>query len=265
MGFEKFIDIKCRTTAVFPDAAVMVCTVRALKMHSGGFDVAPGRPLDPHLMEENPGAVEAGAVNLWKQIENVRRFGVPVVVAINRFNSDSNRELSLARELALEGGAAGAEVTDLWQRGGSGGEDLARAVVAAAESRLAEDSGGTPFLYPLDIPIKDKINIVATEMYGADGVFYLPEAERQIRRFTELGLDRLPICMAKTQYSLSDDPSVKGRPRGFQITVREVRACTGAGYLCVIAGEIVTMPGLPSRAAYQQIDLDEHGQIIGLF
>jgi formate--tetrahydrofolate ligase len=265
MGFEKFMDIKCRASGVFPDVAVMVCTVRALKMHAGGFHVAPGRPLDPRLLQENLAAVEQGMVNLEKQIENVRLLGVPVVVAINRFSHDTQRELDLARELALRAGAVDAQVGELWQLGGEGGEDLARAVIAAVDSSAARATAGPRFLYPLETPIKEKIRLIATNMYGADGVFYLPEAERQIRRFTELGLDRLPICMAKTQYSLSDDASLKGRPSGFQLTVREVRACTGAGFLCVIAGEIVTMPGLPSHAAYQEIDLDENGQIVGLF
>jgi formate--tetrahydrofolate ligase len=265
MGLEKFIDIKSRATGVRPDAAVVVCTVRSLKMHSGGFHVAPGRPLDPRLLDENLSAIEAGAVNLEKHLENVRRFGLPAVVAINRFSPDTGRELALVRELALRAGAAHAEVVELWQQGSAGGAALARAVIDAAESGSATSSGAQEFVYPLEAPIKDKIHQIATDMYGADDVMYLPEADRQIRRFTDLGWDRLPVCMAKTQYSFSDDPGLRGRPRGFQLMVREVRACTGAGYLCVIAGEIMTMPGLPSRAAYQQIDLDDDGRIVGLF
>jgi formate--tetrahydrofolate ligase len=265
LGFEKFMNIKCRCMGVVPDVAVVVCTVRALKVHSGRFSVLAGQRLNPGLSAENLGAVEDGAVNLETQIHNVRLLGVPAVVAINRFNHDSPRELELVRERALSAGAIGAEVIEMWEHGGAGGEALARAVIAAAESQSARPDGSPRFPYPLEAPIKDKIHAVATSMYGADGVHYLPEAERQIRRYTELGLDSLPICMAKTPYSLSDDPGVTGRPSGFHITIREVRAYTGAGFLCPIAGEIMTMPGLPSHAAYQQIDLDDQGEVVGLF
>jgi formyltetrahydrofolate synthetase len=189
---------------------------------------------------------------------------VPVVVAINQFSSDSPAELEEVRTIALRAGASDAQVVDCWARGGAGGEALARAVVAVAE--------GTPrtepalhALYPLDAPIKDKIDAVARQVYGADGVEYLPRAERQIRQYTDQGLGALPICIAKTPLSLSDDPHLKGRPTGFRITVREVRAYTGAGFLCPIAGEIMTMPGLSSTAAVHRIDIDEQGQPVGLF
>jgi formate--tetrahydrofolate ligase len=239
---------------------VVVCTVRALKMHSGRFKIAAGRPLDPRLKEEDLESVEMGGVNLEKQIENVQRLGVPAVVAINRFNFDSQRELELVQRIALRAGALDAQISEVWENGGPGGEGLARAVMAAAET-----ASQPRLLYPDDCSIKDKIRAICTEMYGAGDVVYLPEAERQIRQYTSLGLDKLPICMAKTQYSLSDNAALKGRPSGFDVTIREVRAYTGAGFLTPISGEIMTMPGLPTNAAYHTIDLDPEGNIVGLF
>jgi formate--tetrahydrofolate ligase len=260
MGFEKFMDIKCRAMGLRPDAAVIVCTVRALKMHSGRFKIAAGKPLDPRLKEEDLESVEMGGVNLEKQIENVHRLGVPAVVAINRFDFDSERELELVQRLALRAGALDAQISEVWENGGPGGEGLARAVIAAAET-----SSQPRLLYPDDCSIKDKIRAICMEMYGAGDVVYLPEAERQIRQYTSLGLHKLPICMAKTQYSLSDNETLKGRPSGFDVTIREVRAYTGAGFLTPISGEIMTMPGLPTNAAYHTIDLDPEGNIVGLF
>jgi formate--tetrahydrofolate ligase len=265
MGFEKFMDIKCRAAGILPDAAVVVCTVRALKMHSGRFRIVAGRPLDPGLAKEDLESIELGAVNLQKHLENVRTLGVPAVVAVNRFGTDTQAELDLVRKLALEAGAVDAKISEVWEFGGEGGADLARAVIAAAESSERVNGTGPRMLYPLEVSIKDKIAAIATTMYGADGVDYLPEANRQIKLYTELGLDKLPVCVAKTQYSLSDNAALKGRPSGFTVMVREVRAYTGAGFLCPIAGEIMTMPGLPTNAAYHQIDLDEHGEIVGLF
>ena len=275
MGYEKFMDIKCRAAGVLPDAAVVVCTVRALKMHSGKFRIVAGRPLDPGLAEENLEVIEQGAVNLQKHIENVRALGVPAVVAINRFKTDTQAELDLVRKIALDAGALDAQVSEVWEFGGEGGRGLANAVVAAAESgALGRAEGpsngraeGPRQLYSLDIPIKDKLKAIAQTMYGADDVEYLPEANRQIRLYTELGYDNLPICVAKTQYSLSDNAALKGRPSGFNVMIREVRAYTGAGFLTPIAGEIMTMPGLPTNAAYHQIDLDfdKGGEIVGLF
>jgi formyltetrahydrofolate synthetase len=265
MGFEKFMNIKCRAMGVLPDAAVIVCTVRALKMHSGRFRIAAGKPLDPKLKEEDLESVELGAVNLEKHIENVRSLGVPPVVAINRFSYDSPAELELVRKVALRAGALDAQVSDLWERGGAGGESLARAVIAAAETNAMQSKDPPHLLYPDEMSIKGKIRAIATTMYGAGDIVYLPEAERQIRQYTANGWDKMPICMAKTQYSLSDNASLKGRPSGFDVTIREIRAYTGAGFLTPISGEIMTMPGLPSNAAYQQIDLDEQGQIVGLF
>jgi formate--tetrahydrofolate ligase len=265
MGYEKFMDIKCRASGVLPDAAVVVCTVRALKMHSGRFKIVAGRPLDPGLAEEDLESIEKGADNLRKQLENVRTLGVPSVVAINRFRTDTPAELELVRKIALEAGAYDARVSEVWEHGGAGGKALAEAVVSAAESGQHVNGVGPHPLYPLDMPIKDKIAAIARTMYGAEDVEYLPEASRQIKLYTDLGWDKLPICMAKTQYSLSDNAALKGRPSGFTVRVREVRAYTGAGFLCPIAGEIMTMPGLPSNAAYHQIDLDQDGEIVGLF
>jgi formyltetrahydrofolate synthetase len=265
MGFEKFMDIKCRAAGIMPDAAVVVCTVRALKMHSGRFRIVAGRPLDPGLAREDLESIELGAVNLQKHLENVAALGVPAVVAINRFKTDTQAELDLIRKLALEAGAVDAQISEVWEFGGQGGVGLARAVISAAESSERPNGSAPRMLYPLDMPIKAKIDAIARTMFGADGVDYLPEANRQINLYTQLGLDNLPICIAKTQYSLSDNAALKGRPSGFMVMVREVRAYTGAGFLCPIAGEIMTMPGLPTNAAYRQIDLDEHGEIVGLF
>ena len=265
MGFEKFMDIKCRYAGVLPDAAVVVATVRALKMHSGKFRIVAGKPLDPGLAQEDLESVEKGAVNLQKHLENVRTLGVPAVVCINRFKTDTQAELDLVKKIAMEAGAYAAEVSEVWEFGGKGGTAMAEAVVSAAESKERVNGAGPHQLYPLDMPIKDKITTIARTMYGADDVEFLPEANRQMRLYTELGWDKLPICVAKTQYSLSDNANLKGRPSGFNVVIREIRAYTGAGFLTPIAGEIMTMPGLPSQGAYQQIDLDEDGQVVGLF
>jgi len=257
---EKFMNIKCRYSGLAPDAAVMVCTVRALKMHSGRFKVVAGKPLDPGLLREDLKAIEEGVGNLEKQIENVKVFGVPCVVAVNIFPTDTEREIEFIRERALAAGAEGAYRSDVWARGGAGGEELAAAVVEAA---------GKPkqfrFLYELDRPIKEKIETIATRIYGADGVDYLPAAEQQIAKYTELGYAGLPICMAKTHLSLSHDPRQLGRPRGFRVPIREVRASMGAGFLYPLLGEMRTMPGLPSEPNTWKIDLDEDGNIVGLF
>ena len=260
MGMEKFMDIKCRYSGLAPDAVVMVCTVRALKMHSGRYRVVAGRPLDPGLAREDLGAVEDGVANLEKQIENARLFDVPVVVAINAFPTDTAAEVDLIRKRAITAGAEGAYVSEVWARGGAGAEELARAVLEAAERPRQ-----FRFLYDLDRPIKEKIETIATRVYGADGVDYLPAAEQQIRRYTDLGYGDLPICMAKTHLSLSHDPSLRGRPRGFRVPIREVRASLGAGFLYPLLGEMRTMPGLPSEPNAWKIDLDDDGNVVGLF
>ncbi|MBI2554788.1 MAG: formate--tetrahydrofolate ligase [Candidatus Rokubacteria bacterium] len=260
MGMEKFMNIKCRYSGLVPDAVVMVCTVRALKMHSGRFRVVAGRPLDPGLTREDLKAVEDGCGNLERQIENPRLFGVPVVVAINAFQTDTAAEIELIRERSLAAGAEGAYRSEVWAKGGAGAEELAAAVVRAAEKPKQ-----FRFLYELDRPIKEKIETIATKIYGADGVDYLPAAEQQIRKYTDLGYGKLPICMAKTHLSLSHDPALKGRPRGFRVPIREVRASMGAGFLYPLLGEMRTMPGLPSEPNTWKIDLDEDGNVVGLF
>ena len=260
MGLEKFVDIKCRTSGRAPDAVVLVCTVRALKMHSGRYKVVAGKPLDPGLLREDLAAVEAGCANLDKQIENVHAFGLPVVVAINVFDRDTPAEIELVRARAVAAGALGAYRSEVWAQGGAGAEELARAVLAAA-------ARPTPmrFLYPLDLPIRQKIEAIARTMYGADGVDYSAAAETQIARYTELGYGNLAVCVAKTHLSLSHDPTLLGRPRGFRVPVREVRASVGAGFLYPLLGEMRTMPGLPSEPNAWKVDLDGDGNVVGLF
>ena len=260
MGMEKFMNIKCRYSGLVPDAAVMVCTVRALKMHSGRFRVVAGRPLDPGLLREDLKAIEDGIANLEKQIENVRLFGVPVVVAVNVFPTDTEREIELIQQRSLAAGAEGAYRSDVWAKGGAGAEELARGVLKAAERPKQ-----FRFLYELDRPIKEKIEAIATKIYGADGVDYTAAAEGQIKKYTELGYANLPICMAKTHLSISHDPNLKGRPRGFRVPIREVRASMGAGFLYPLLGEMRTMPGLPSEPNTWKIDLDDDGNVVGLF
>lgn len=259
-GMEKFMNIKCRYSGLTPDCVVMVCSVRALKMHSGKYKVVPGKPLDPALQEEDVAAVEKGAENLVKQIENALLFGVPVVVAINLFATDTDREIRAIEKIALDNGAYACAVSEVWAKGGEGGRELAEAVV-----RACEEPKNFRFLYPLDIPIKEKIAIIATKIYGADGVVYEEGVEEKIKRFTEFGWDRLPICMAKTHLSLSHDPKLKGRPRGFKLPVRDIRPAIGAGFLYPLCGEIRTMPGLPSEPAGNKVDIDGEGRIVGLF
>ena len=259
-GMEKFMDIKCRYSGLKPDCVVMVCSIRALKMHSGKYKVVPGKPLDPGLSHEDIEAVTKGSENLVKQIENARLFGVPVVVAINAFTADTPNEIEAVRRISLENGAFDAVISEVWAKGGQGGKDLAQAV-----ARACENGGNFQYLYPLDIPIKDKIHAIATKIYGADGVVYEAEAERKVKMFTDMGWDTLPICMAKTHLSLSHDPKLFGRPRGFKLPVRDIRPSIGAGFLYPLCGEMRTMPGLPSKPAGHAIDLDEYGNVIGLF
>ena len=261
MGAEKFFDIKCRASGLRPDAAVVVATIRALKMHGGVGRIVAGKPLDPALLTENVAAVTAGGANLAKQIENVRLFNVPVVVAINSFPTDTPAEVEAVRDVALAAGAREAVVANHWATGGEGAEALAKAVWAAA------DIGAPDFklLYPDDASLASKIETIATKVYGADGVDFSPAAAKQLAQYEALGFGRLPICMAKTQYSLSHDASLKGRPTGFRIPIREVRLSAGAGFVTPLAGEMRTMPGLPSRPGGENIDLDSEGEIVGLF
>ncbi len=260
MGMEKFMNIKCRYSGLVPDAVVMVCTVRALKMHSGRFRVVAGKPLDPGLTREDLRAAEDGCGNLEKQVENARLFGVPVVVAINAFDTDTDAEVELIRQRALAAGAEAAHRSEVWAKGGAGAEELAAAVLKAAEKPKQ-----FRFLYELAWPIKEKIETIATLIYGADGVDYSPAAEQQIKSYTDLGYGDLPICMAKTHLSISHDPALKGRPRGFRVPIREIRASMGAGFLYPLLGEMRTMPGLPSEPNTWKIDLDADGNVTGLF
>jgi formate--tetrahydrofolate ligase len=252
LGAEKFFDIKCRAGGLQPEAAVIVATIRALKMH-GGVALAD-------LGTENPDAVERGFGNLARHVENVRKFGVPPVVAINRFASDSAAEIEVLERLC---GKLGVEValTEIHARGGEGGQDLAAKVLAALDAGKAEFKP----LYPLGIPLKEKIETVAREIYRAGSVAYTSGAERDIRRLEDIGLGGVPVCMAKTQYSFSDDPSLRGAPEGFTITVREVTPSAGAGFVVAHTGDIMTMPGLPKRPAAEAMRVAADGTISGLF
>jgi formate--tetrahydrofolate ligase len=260
LGAEKFFNIKCRTSGLRPDAAVLVVTIRALKAHSGRFKIVAGRPLDPGLASENLDALRAGIGNLEKQIENVRKHGVPVVVAINHFPSDSEAEMALVREVSFAAGVTDVAVSRVFAEGGTGGAELARALVRTVEQHPTNFN----YLYPLDTPIKTKIETIAREVYGAGSVSYTPAANRAIRTYTSQGYDTLPICMAKTHLSLSGDASLVGRPQGFDLLIREVRASIGAGFIYPIVGEMRTMPGLGKSPSGLRIDLDENEEIVGL-
>lgn len=260
-GAEKFMNIKCRYSGLKPDAVVIVCTVRALKMHGGGFEFIPGQGVDKAKMEApNVDAVIKGSENLAKMIENMKKFGVQVVVAINKFLTDTDDEIKAIKEQAKAAGAEDAIVSEVWAKGGPGGAELAEAVVKAAEKK-----SDFKFLYPLEWPIKKKIETIAKEIYGADGIDYSPTAEHKIDLYTKQGFDKLPICMAKTHLSLSHDPNLKGRPTGFTVPIRDVRASVGAGFLYPLLGEMRTMPGLPKVPAGTKVDIDENGNIVGLF
>jgi len=261
MGAEKFFDIKCRQSGLRPDAAVMVATVRALKMHGGVGRIVAGRPLDPVLEEENVEAVRRGSANLAAQIENVRLFNVPVVVAINHFPTDTEAEVAAIREVALAAGAREVVVSRHFAEGGAGAEDLARAVWSAAQVGAPDFQ----FLYPDDAPLREKIETIAVRVYGARGVDELPAATKALKLYEDLGYGNLPVCMAKTHLSLSHDPSLKGRPTGFRVPIREVHLSAGAGFVTPLLGEMRTMPGLPSHPAGESIDIDADGNIVGLF
>jgi formate--tetrahydrofolate ligase len=253
LGAEKFLDIKCRIANLRPDAVIIVATVRALK-YNGGV------PKDK-LGEENLEALEKGLPNLLKHVENITQvFKLPAVVAINRFPQDTEAELKLVRDKCKELGVNVA-LSEVWAKGGEGGIELAKEVIRLAE----EGENNFEFAYELDIPIKEKIRTIARRIYGADDAVFTPNAEKQIKTLEDLGFGNLPVCMAKTQYSLSDDPTKLGRPQGFNITVRNVKVSAGAGFIVALTGEIMTMPGLPKVPAAEKIDVDENGRISGLF
>lgn len=260
IGAEKFFNIKCRNSGLKPDAAVLVVTVRALKSHTGKYKIIPGKPLPDELTQENVKDVEEGAANMIKHLENLRKFGITPVVAINRFSDDTEKEIEAIRELAISSGALGAAIAEHWAKGGEGAEELAEMVVDAANQ-----DNNFKFLYDLDLPIKDKIETICKEIYGADGVEYSSLAERQIKQFEKDGFGNLPICMAKTHLSLSADAKLKGAPTGFTVPVEEVRASVGAGFIYPRCGTMRTMPGLGSAPAALHVDIDEEGNVVGLF
>ena len=260
IGMEKFLNIKCRASGLVPDCVVLVATVRALKMHSGRFKVVAGKPLDPGLLEQNTEAVAEGCVNLEKHIENVRLHGVPCVVAINQFATDTQAEFDVIARKAKDAGAGWVAHSNVWAEGGKGGTELAKAVCEACEAPK-----NFKFLYEADWPIKKKIETIATRMYAAGKVVYEKPAELAIERFTRLGHDKLPICMAKTHLSLSHDPTLKGAPKDYVFPVRDVRASVGAGFLYPLCGMMRTMPGLPTVPAGEKVDIGPDGRIVGLF
>ncbi|HTS96817.1 MAG TPA: formate--tetrahydrofolate ligase [Streptosporangiaceae bacterium] len=258
MGAERFFNIKCRNSGLTPDAGVIVATVRALKAHSGKYRIVAGRPLPDGLLAENPDDVLAGAANLRKQIENVRLHGIPAVVAINSFPTDHPSEHEAIRAIAAEAGVRAA-VSDHFARGGRGAAELAEAVAEAAD-----EPGQFRFLYPDQASLREKIETVATMVYGAADVSYSAQAARQLDTYERDGFGQLPVCIAKTHLSISSDPALKGAPTGWTLPVREVRASVGAGFVYPICGEMRTMPGLGSSPAAARIDLDADGQIVGL-
>jgi formyltetrahydrofolate synthetase len=260
-GMEKFMNLKSRYSGLVPNCVVLVCTIRALKMHGGGPRVVAGKPLDRAYVEENLELLEAGLPNLLQHIENALKFGVSVVVAINRFKDDTDAEVELIRKRAKDTGAFDVAESRVWMEGAAGGAELARAVVQACEQPT-----NFRFLYADDYSIKEKIETVAKEIYRADGVSYTPVAEAKIKLFTNMGLSHLPLCMAKTHLSFTHDPALKGAPSGWTLPITDVRASVGAGFLFPLCGTMRTMPGLPTRPAFTDVDIDvETGRVIGLF
>jgi formate--tetrahydrofolate ligase len=258
MGAERFFNIKCRTSGLVPDAAVIVATVRALKAHSGAHRIIAGKPLPPGLLDERPDEVAIGGSNLRKQIQNVLLHGVTPVVAINAFPEDFESEYDAIRAITEPLGVRTA-VTTHFRDGGAGAVELARAVVAAAD-----EPSEFRFLYPTDAPLRQKIETIATEVYGADGVDYLPAAAKRLDLFEASGFGDLPVCIAKTHLSISSDPTLRGAPTGWRLPVREVRVSAGAGFIYAVCGDMRTMPGLSSHPAAERIDIDEHGDVVGL-
>lgn len=263
IGLEKFVNLKCRSSGLKPNAAVIVATVRALKLHGGGPPVKPGQPLDGAYTDENTDLVAAGCSNLVRHIENTKAFGIPVIVAINSFPTDTADELEIVRRAAIEAGAENAVVCSHHSEGGAGAVDLGESVAKVCEANAGADD--FQLLYPADLSVKEKIAKIAREVYKAGDVEFSEKAEEQIALYTEQGFGHLPVCMAKTQYSFSHDANLKGAPEGFTLPVGEVRCSAGAGFLVVLVGAFPTIPGLPTRPAYYEIDVDvETGAVVGL-
>jgi formate--tetrahydrofolate ligase len=258
LGFEKFVDIKCRTSGLKPDAAMIVATVRGLKSHSGKFKIVTGKPLPENLLKEDLDSLRSGAENLAKMVSIVTGTGIPAVVAVNRFPTDTDKEIDEIRKIAKDAGAD-AEVSEAFAKGGEGMKDLAKAVVKATEKK-----SNFKYYYESGATLKEKIEAVATKVYGADGVDYSPLAEEKLNQFTEWGLGKLSVCLAKTQLSVSHDPELKGRPKGFRLPIVDVRASAGAGFVFPLCGSIMTMPGLSASPAGELMDIDENGGIVGL-
>lgn len=260
IGAEKFFNIKSRVSGLQPNAVVLVATIRALKAHTGKYVIIPGKPIDPALKEENVADVQIGAANMIRHLQNLKKFGVNPVVAVNVFADDTDNEIAAVREIALAAGATGVSVARHWAGGGAGAAELAEMIVSACD--LPNDFR---LLYPDDMAIQEKIETIAHEIYRADGVDYAPGVQRKIKQFEAQGLRRLPICMAKTHLSLSDKPQLKGAPDGFRITVTDVRASAGAGFIYPLCGDVRTMPGLGRAPAAMNVDIDEDGKVVGLF
>jgi len=262
IGFEKFCNIKCRISGLVPDAVVLVATVRALKMHGGGPDVTPGKPLADAYLVENLAMVEHGAsTNLRRHIENGKKSGVKVIVCVNRFSSDTLAEIQIILRIALESGADACVSANHWAEGGAGAIDLAKAVVEVCSSSRPESFR---YLYDTNQSIKQKVEIIAKDYYGAEDVSYTDEADEQIEVYERQGFGNLPICMSKTQYSFSHDAKLRGAPTGFTLPIRAVKRSAGAGFIIPLVGTIQTMPGLPTKPGFFNQDLTDRGEIIGL-
>ena len=260
IGAEKFFNIKCRMSGLKPHAAVLVVTVRALKAHTGKYTIVPGRPLDRGLTSENIADIEIGAANMIRHLENLRKYGINPVVAVNVFATDTQKEIDAIKRIALEAGAVGVAEARHWAEGGKGAAELAEMVVTACEQPTE-----FKYLYELNQPIKRKIETIAKEIYRADGVEYSPQADKQIALYEKNGYGDLPICMAKTHLSFTADPAIKGAPTGFTIPISEVRASVGAGFIYPLVGTMRTMPGLGTSPSAERVDLDADGKVVGLF
>ncbi len=261
MGFQKFVDIKCRFSGLRPSAAVIVATIRALKMHGGVGTIVAGKPLDEALLRENPEAVRIGAANLAQHIAITTRYGIPAVVAINSFPDDRDSEVEVVQEVAREAGARACVVSRHFSDGGAGAEELARAVWQVAQ----DGAPGFRFLNEADATLRERIESIATDVYGADGVDFTEAAFASMEAIDRMGYGRVPVCMAKTQSSLSHDPALKGRPRGWRLPIRDARLFAGAGFVTAYCGDMRTMPGLPAHPNGEGVDLDRDGRIVGLF